>query len=120
MVFDFQTEAGQTDGPTWVTLVEGGKMIFAVGILISDRRSLDLARSLTFGEYFSTAFSLPFFAFPFVFEFVPEIWVAEFGFKRVTPGANASRGASSGTIKNALISNFGETEADARADSSMA
>ena len=48
------------------------------------------------------------------------MWVAEFGFKRVTPGANASRGASFGTTKNALISNFGDTEADALADSSAA
>jgi hypothetical protein len=32
MVFDFQTEAGRTDGPTWVTLVEEEKMIFAAGI----------------------------------------------------------------------------------------
>jgi hypothetical protein len=32
MVFDFQTEAGLLDGPTWVTLVEGGMMIFAVDI----------------------------------------------------------------------------------------
>lgn len=48
------------------------------------------------------------------------MWVAEFGFKRVTPGANASRGASSGTTKNAVISNFGDTEADALADSSAA
>jgi hypothetical protein len=40
MVFDFQTEAGQSDGPTWATLVEGGMTIFAVDIicsLISDR-----------------------------------------------------------------------------------
>jgi hypothetical protein len=39
MVFDFQTEVGQSDGPTWATLEEVGKTIFAVGIrrvLISD------------------------------------------------------------------------------------
>lgn len=31
-VFDFQTEAGQSGGPTWATLVEGGNMFFAVDI----------------------------------------------------------------------------------------
>jgi len=61
---------------------------------------------------------LPFFAFPFVFKLAPGICVTAFGFKRVTPGANASRGASSGTTRNALISNFGDTDTDARADSS--
>lgn len=40
MAFDFQTEAGQSDGPTWATLVEVGKRVFAVDIgrvLIFDR-----------------------------------------------------------------------------------
>ena len=32
MVFDFRTEAEQSDGPTWATLVEGGKTFFAVDI----------------------------------------------------------------------------------------
>jgi len=68
------------------------------------------------GNSFSTALSLPFFVLPF--DFAPEIAAAELAFKRVTPGANASRGASSGTTKNALISNLGDTEADARDDDS--
>jgi hypothetical protein len=58
--------------------------------------------------------------FPFGFKVAPEITAAEFGFRRVTPGANASRGASSGTTRNALISNLGDTEADARDDDSAA
>lgn len=61
---------------------------------------------------FSATFSLPFFDFDFDFEFTPDIAAAALGFSRVTPGANASRGASSGTTKNALISNLGDTEAD--------
>jgi hypothetical protein len=72
------------------------------------------------GKIFSIAFSLPFFAFPFVFELAPGITAGALGFKRVTPGANASRGASSGTTKNALISNLGDTEADIRDDDSTA
>jgi hypothetical protein len=63
---------------------------------------------------------LPFFDFPFDFNLAPEIPAAELAFNRVTPGANASRGASSGTTKNALISKFGETEADARDEDSAA
>lgn len=32
MAFDFQTEAGQSDEPTWVTLVEEGMTVSAVDI----------------------------------------------------------------------------------------
>jgi hypothetical protein len=67
---------------------------------------------------FSVTFSLPFFDFGLDFVFAPEIAAAALGFSRVTPGANASRGASSGTTKNALMSNLGDTEADSRDDDS--
>jgi hypothetical protein len=66
-------------------------------------------------DSFSADFSLPFFDFGFVFE---PAAAAALGFSRVTPGANASRGASSGTTKNALISNLGDTAVDAEGDGS--
>ena len=66
-------------------------------------------------DSFSVDFSLPFFDFDFDFE--PAVATA-LGFNRVTPGANASRGASSGTTKNALISKLGDAEVDAEGDGS--
>ena len=66
-------------------------------------------------DSFSVDFSLPFFDFGFDFE---PVVTAALGFNRVTPGANASRGASSGTTKNALISKLGDAEVDAEGDGS--
>lgn len=40
MVLGFQVEAGHFGGPRWATLVQGGKMVSAVGINEISRRSL--------------------------------------------------------------------------------
>lgn len=66
-------------------------------------------------DSFSVDFSLPFFDLGFDFGPAAD---AALWFSKVTPGANASRGASSGTTKNALISNLGDTEVDAEGDGS--
>jgi hypothetical protein len=101
----FPVEAGRAGGPGWVTLVRGGETVSVVGVDEIDRDH-SKSRLLTWvvGS-FSATFSLPFFDFDFDFDFAPEIAAAALEFSRVTPGANASRGASSGTTKNALISN---------------